>query len=90
NNSGQTLEEIVASVKKVNDIISEIAAASSEQSSGLNEINRSVTDMDKTTQQNAALVEEAAAASEALGQQAESLEELISFFELDTKADSRR
>ena len=82
NDSGQTLEEIVASVKRVNDIIAEIAAASSQQASGLNEINRSVTDMDKTTQQNAALVEEAAAASESLGQQAESLENLISFFDL--------
>ncbi len=88
NNSGNTLEEIVASVKKVNDIISEIATASAEQSTGLNEVNRSVTEMDKMTQQNAALVEEAAAASEALGTQAESLQHMISFFDLGTGVSS--
>jgi len=82
NTSGQTLEEIVAAVKKVNDIIAEIATASSQQAGGLDEVNRSVNQMDQMTQQNAALVEEAAAASEALGGQAESLQQLISFFEL--------
>ncbi len=87
NTSGQTLEEIVASVKKVNDIISEIATASAEQSTGLNEVNRSVTEMDMMTQQNAALVEEAAAASESLGTQADSLQQLISFFDLGTGSD---
>jgi methyl-accepting chemotaxis protein len=83
NTSGQTLKEIVTAVKKVNDIISEIATASEEQSTGLNEVGRAVTSMDESTQQNAALVEEAAAASESLSTQAETLEELISFFQIE-------
>ncbi|MGB1800078.1 MAG: methyl-accepting chemotaxis protein, partial [Gammaproteobacteria bacterium] len=62
--SGSTLEEIVNSVQKVSDIIAEIAAASSEQSSGIDQINKAVAQMDEMTQQNASLVEEAAAASE--------------------------
>jgi methyl-accepting chemotaxis protein len=83
NTSGQTLKEIVTAVKKVNDIISEIATASEEQSTGLNEVARAVTSMDESTQQNAALVEEAAAASESLSSQAETLEALISFFQIE-------
>ena len=63
NESGTTLEAIVLSVKKVNDIIAEIAAASEEQSTGIDQINKAVTQIDETVQQNAALVEEAAAAS---------------------------
>ena len=61
--SGQTLEKIVAAVKKVSDIVAEIAAASREQSSGIEQVNRAVMQMDELTQQNAALVEEATAAS---------------------------
>lgn len=80
NKSGETLTEIVSSVKKVTDIVAEIAMASEEQASGLQEVNKAVTQMDEMTQQNAALVEQAAAASESVGQQAVSLEELISFF----------
>lgn len=68
-NSGKALEDIVDSVKKVSDIIAEIAAASEEQSTGLDEINKAVTQLDEVTQQNAALVEEAAAASESLDDQ---------------------
>lgn len=82
NKSGETLEEIVNAVKKVNDIVAEISTASEEQATGLDEINRAVGEMDEMTQQNAALVEEAAAASESLGNQAESLDQLISFFNL--------
>ena len=80
NKSGETLEEIVTAVKKVNDIVAEIATASDEQATGLNEINRAVAEMDEMTQQNAALVEEAASASEALGGQADVLEALLDFF----------
>jgi methyl-accepting chemotaxis protein len=75
--SGQTLGEIVASVKKVTDIVAEIAAASQEQSAGIEQVNKAVTSMDEVTQQNAALVEEAAAAAEALMQQSQSLMELM-------------
>ena len=75
--SGHTLVEIVASVKKVADIVAEISAASHEQSAGIEQVNRSVTQMDDVTQQNAAVVEQAAAASEALKEQARSLAELM-------------
>ncbi|RLA16867.1 MAG: hypothetical protein DRQ60_03450, partial [Gammaproteobacteria bacterium] len=78
--SGETLEEINTSVKKVSDIIAEIAAASHEQSAGIEQINKAITQMDQMTQQNAALVEQAAAASESVGDQAEGLNKLISFF----------
>jgi methyl-accepting chemotaxis protein len=81
NKSGETLEEIVTAVKKVNDIVAEISTASDEQATGLNEINRAVGEMDEMTQQNAALVEEAASASEQLGQQADTLENLLDFFD---------
>ncbi|MBE9562825.1 MAG: HAMP domain-containing protein, partial [Proteobacteria bacterium] len=80
NKSGQTLEEIVISVKKVSDIISEISAAGQEQSSGISQVNKVVSQMDDMVQQNAALVEEAAAASESLKGQAQNLKEQISFF----------
>jgi len=80
NKSGATLEEIVIAVKKVGDIIAEIAAASKEQSSGIDQINIAVAQMDEVTQQNAALVEEAAAASESVNDQANGLDELIGFF----------
>ncbi len=78
--SGKTLDEIVAAVKKVSDIIAEIAAASQEQSSGIDQVNKAVTQMDEVTQQNAALVEEAAAASESMDEQARGLQKLMEFF----------
>ena len=78
--SGATLDEIVGSVKKVSDIIAEIASAGQEQASGIDQINKAVTQMDEMTQQNAALVEEAAASSEAMNDQAVTLDELIGFF----------
>ncbi len=80
NQSGQTLEEIVLSVKKVTDIITEIAAASQEQSSGIHQVNKAIVQMDEMTQQNAALVEEAATASGAMKEQAQSLKEQVAFF----------
>ncbi len=81
--SGRTLEEIVASSKKVGDIISEIAAAGSEQTQGIEQVTKAVGQMDEMTQQNAALVEEAAAASESLDEQGKNLQRLMSFFSVD-------
>ena len=78
--SGATLEEIMGSVKKVSDIIAEIASAGEEQAGGIDQINKAVTQMDEMTQQNAALVEEAAASSEAMNDQAVALDDLIGFF----------
>ncbi len=80
--SGNTLQEIVTMVKKVSDIISEIAAASQEQSQGIEQVNKAVTHMDEATQQNAALVEEAAAASESLDEQCHSLNQMVRVFKL--------
>jgi methyl-accepting chemotaxis protein len=77
------MEEVVTSVKRVADIISEIAAASVEQSQGIDQVNNAVTSMDEVTQQNAALVEEAAAAALSLVDQANSLSEVISVFKLE-------
>ena len=80
--AGQTMEEIVGSVKKVSDLIAEIAAASQEQSSGIGQVNTAVTQMDQVVQQNASLVEEATAATESMKQQAGSLLQLVSRFRL--------
>ena len=80
--SGQTLEEIVTSVKKVSDIVAEIAAASREQSSGIEQVNKAVMQMDEMTQQNAALVEEATAASQSMAGQAAQLNELMERFRI--------
>jgi methyl-accepting chemotaxis protein len=80
NRSGETLQEIVAGVKKVSDIIAEINAASEQQASGIDQINSAVAQMDKTTQQNAAMVEEAASAAESMNEQARAVGELIAFF----------
>ena len=80
--AGSTMAEIVDSVQRVTDIISEISAASSAQTSGIDQINTAVTEMDQVTQQNAALVEEAAAAAEAMQDQAAKLAQLVSVFQL--------
>jgi len=80
--SGQTLEQIVASVKKVSDIIAEIAAASREQSAGIEQVNKAVMQMDEMTQQNAALVEEATAASQAMAEGAGELNRMMERFTL--------
>lgn len=89
NQSGETMEEIVKSIKRVNDIMGEIAAASSEQSSGISEVSTAVSQMDEMTQQNAALVEETAAASENLQAQAETLVRNLAQFELSRKIETR-
>ncbi|CAM3541870.1 Methyl-accepting chemotaxis protein II [Bordetella sputigena] len=80
--AGATMQEIVASVKRVTDIMGEISAASEEQSSGIDQVNRAVTQMDEVTQQNAALVEEAAAAAGSLQEQAQRLAEAVAVFKL--------
>jgi predicted phage tail protein len=76
--SGATLEQIVAAVKKVTDIVAEIAAASAEQSSGIDQVNKAVMQLDELTQQNAALVEQASAASQSMAEQARGLNESMS------------
>jgi methyl-accepting chemotaxis protein-1 (serine sensor receptor) len=76
----------VDSVKKVTDIVAEIAAASQEQSAGIDQVNNAVTQMDEMTQQNAALVEEAAAAARAMQEQAGELARQVGFFRLGDEA----
>ncbi len=85
--SGTTLAAIVNSVKKVSDIIAEIAAASSEQSAGIDQVGKAITQLDEVTQQNAALVEEAAAASESMDEQAKSLTRQMDFFKINDAGD---
>jgi methyl-accepting chemotaxis protein-1 (serine sensor receptor) len=80
--SGKALADIVDSVKKVTDIVAEIAAASQEQSAGIDQVNHAVLQMDEMTQQNAALVEEAAAAARAMQEQAGELARQVGFFQL--------
>ncbi|MDT7850757.1 methyl-accepting chemotaxis protein [Methylophilus sp. VKM B-3414] len=87
-NAGNTMEEVVSSVQRVADIISEISAASTEQTTGIDQVNQAVTSMDETTQQNAALVEEAAAAAESLVDQANQLADVISQFKLEGKVNT--
>ena len=81
--AGQTMQEIVTSVKRVSDIIAEISAASNEQSSGINQVNNAISNMDEATQQNAALVEQAAAAAESLVDQANALSDVVNVFKFD-------
>jgi methyl-accepting chemotaxis protein len=80
NQAGETMTEVVASIRRVNDIMGEITAASSEQSNGVNQVSEAVTQMDQTTQQNAALVEEMAAAASSLRNQAGELVNTVSVF----------
>jgi methyl-accepting chemotaxis protein len=84
--SGRALEDIVMAVKKVSDIVAEIATASAEQSSGIEQVNKAIMQMDEMTQQNAALVEQAAAASEAMNEQAHSMKGLMDYFKVDEQA----
>ncbi|PWF55393.1 methyl-accepting chemotaxis protein [Massilia glaciei] len=80
--AGVTMDEVVASVKRVTDIMGEIASASQEQSAGIAQVNASIIEMDAMTQQNAALVEEAAAAAQSLQDQAGELAHVVSIFRL--------
>ena len=81
--AGTTIQEVVASVRRVSDIMAEISAASGEQSAGIEQVGAAILQMDQVTQQNAALVEEAAAATESMQEQARSLAEAVSVFKLD-------
>ncbi|WP_309983160.1 methyl-accepting chemotaxis protein [Herbaspirillum seropedicae] len=80
--AGATMTEVVASVKRVTDVVAEITAASGEQSDGIEQINQAIVQMDEVTQQNAALVEEAAAAAQSLQEQSNRLQETVSIFKL--------
>ncbi len=82
--AGATMQDIVDSINRVTDIMGEISAASREQTTGIEEINAAVTQMDDVTRQNASLVEESAAAAASLQEQADTLVELVAFFRLDT------
>ncbi|MDY6975444.1 MAG: PAS domain S-box protein [Pseudomonadota bacterium] len=82
NKSGETMANIVTAIKRVNDIMSEIAAASSEQATGIQEVSNAVVQMDEMTQQNAALVEQAAAAADSLRQQSGELAQRVSVFKV--------
>ncbi len=86
--AGATMDEIVASVRRVTDIMGEISSASLEQTEGIEQINMAVSQMDQVTQQNASLVEEAAAGAESLQDQAGKLAELVSVFKLDARSPS--
>ena len=86
--SGQTLEEIVSSVKKVSDIVAEIAAASREQSAGIEQVNRAVMQMDELTQQNASVVDQAATAARNMSALAESLDENMARYRMTASAHS--
>jgi len=82
--AGRTMDEIVSSVRRVTDIMADIAAASAEQSSGIDQVNKAVTQMDEVTQQNAALVEQAAAAAESLEEQAQTLADTVAQFRFES------
>jgi len=84
--AGLTMEEIVASIRGVTDMMAEITAASAEQSSGIEQVNLAIAQMDDVTQQNAALVEQAAAAAESLEEQAQNLVVTVSSFKVDDSA----
>ena len=81
--AGKTMEEVVSSVKKVSEIMRDISEASFEQSKGIEQVNQAMTHIDEATQQNAALVEEAAAAAESLLDQAHQLSQSVQHFKLD-------
>jgi methyl-accepting chemotaxis protein len=84
--AGKTMEEVVAAVRKVSELMAEIAAASREQSAGIEQVNTAMAQMDQVVQQNASLVEEAAAATESMKAQAAALRDLVSRFRLGAEA----
>ena len=87
--AGKTMHEVVSSVRRVSDIVAEISAASSEQSTGIGQVNQAIVQMDGVTQQNAALVEEAAAAAESLQQQAATLVALVGEFRIEAAGEAQ-
>jgi methyl-accepting chemotaxis protein len=88
-NAGMTMNEIVTSVQHVADIMSEITSASQEQSAGIEQVNQAIAQMDEMTQQNAALVEQAAAAAQSMQDQAKTLLHAVSIFKLSNNATTR-
>ncbi len=90
NQAGTTMEQIVSSVTNVSGIMNEISDASDEQSRGIDQIGKAVTELDSTTQQNAALVQESSAASLSLEQQAEQLAQLVSVFRLGNEPQNKK
>jgi hypothetical protein len=88
NKAGTALNEIVESIKRVADIVADIASASAEQASGIEQVNKALTQMDEVTQQNSALVEENAATAKTLEQQAKAMSEQVSIFRLNVSADA--
>jgi uncharacterized phage infection (PIP) family protein YhgE len=89
NRTGASLTEILASIKQVADIVAEIASASQEQSTGIDQINKALTQMDEVTQQNSALVEENAASAKTLEHQSAAMNEKVAFFKLGQSSESR-
>ncbi|WP_168167465.1 methyl-accepting chemotaxis protein [Duganella sp. HH105] len=81
--AGTTMQEVVASIKQVTDIVGEISAATQEQNDGIAQVHQAVTQMDQTTQQNSALVEQTAAAAQTLRDQADKLEQVVSAFKIN-------
>ncbi|KKI11933.1 chemotaxis protein, partial [Comamonas thiooxydans] len=86
--AGQSMSEIVASVRRVSDLIGEITASSTEQRDGINQVNQAVSNLDQMTQQNAALVEESSAAALSMQEQARRLAEVVSVFKLGRNAEA--
>jgi methyl-accepting chemotaxis protein len=89
NHSGQRLEEIVSSVKRVTDLVAEMASASREQSSGIDQVNKAVSQMDQVTQANSAQTEELSGTAESMSQQAEQLRRLVAQFRLGDEGSRR-
>ncbi len=89
NDAGRTMQEVVNQVRRVSDMLSEISAASSEQSKGIGQIGDAVAQLDQVTQQNAALVEESAAAADSLQQQASELANTVAVFKLEDDRPSK-
>ena len=87
NQAGTSLTEILASIKQVADIVAEIASASHEQSTGIDQINKALTQMDEVTQQNSALVEENAASAKTLEHQSAAMNQKVAFFKLDEQGE---
>lgn len=90
NEAGVALNEIVASIQTVADTITDIAAASIEQSTGVDQVNKALTQMDEVTQQNSALVEENAATAKALEQQAKAMDDQVAFFRIEAAAEAKQ
>jgi methyl-accepting chemotaxis protein len=81
--AGNTMNDVVSSIKQVTDIVGEISAATQEQNDGIAQVHRAVTQMDETTQQNSALVEQTAAAAQTMREQADTLERAVSAFKIN-------